>query len=160
MDPDEARTVLGVPAGAPHVDVRQAFRRLVLDHHPDRTGGDGETTRRLVEAYRALTSDAPKPEPEPEHEPEPRAEADAAPLLESLLDGDAVEVELPPDEAFLVLLDAAADLGDVTYVDAEAGLLEVVRTRADGSRSSVVLTLQGRAAAGTTEVFVTEEPLG
>ena len=149
MDPAEARTVLGVAVDASDDEVRSAFRRLVLDHHPDRTDGDAATTRALLEAYRLLQTD------------EPHAEPDARNPLLTLLDGGSLELALPPDEAFLVLLDAAAEIGDVTYVDAESGLLEVVRTDpADGARTSLVLTLQGRAATGTTEVFGTEEPLG
>ena len=142
MDQPEARRLLGVGDDATADDVRRAFRRLVLEHHPDRAGGDGDTTRALVAAYRTLQ--APLPEANP---------------LAPLLDGAVLELELPPDEAFLAVLDAAADLGDVTYVDAEAGLLEVVLTDGDGRRTSLVLTLQGRAATGTTEVFGTFEPL-
>jgi hypothetical protein len=145
MDPAEARTVLCVAADASDDEVRAAFRRLLLDHHPDRTGGgDGEATRVLIEAYRTLAAGGP----------EPLAQLD---LFDVTAD---FELELPADEAFLAVLDAAHAIGDVTYVDAEAGLLEVVRTHADGTRTSLLLTLQGRAAAGTTEVFVTEEPLG
>jgi hypothetical protein len=146
MDRSEARHLLDVGPDAGADEVRRAFRRLVLDHHPDRTGGDAAATRALVEAYRTLQ------EPEPDH--------GRNPLLD-LVDGGSLELELPADEAFLAVLDAAAELGDVTYVDAEAGLLEVVLVDPDtGARSSLVLTLQGRAALGTTEVFGTLEPMG
>jgi len=146
MDQSEARALLGVEAEADADDVRRAFRRLLLDHHPDRAGGDGATTRTLLEAYRTL------------QQPDPAATRN--PLLD-LVDGGSLELVLPADEAFLVVLDAAAELGDVTYVDAESGLLEVVVTDAGtNERASLLLTLQGRAALGTTEVFGTIEPLG
>ena len=146
MSPDDARRLLGVDDDAGADDVRRAFRRLVRDHHPDRAGGDADVTRALLDAYRTLQS--------------PAEDAPAINPLLVLLEHGSLELELPPDEAFLVLLDAAADVGDVTHVDAESGLLEVVRTDVDGSRTSLVLTLQGRAATGTTEIFLTEEPLG
>ena len=146
MDQPEARRLLGVPADADDDEIRRAFRRLLIDHHPDRAGGDGATTRELVEAYRALQTDPPEP--------------DRNPLLD-LLEGGNLELVLPADEAFLAVLDAAADLGDVTYVDAESGLLEVVLTdAATGARTSLLVTLQGRAALGTTEVFGTIESVG
>jgi hypothetical protein len=151
MDQPAARRLLGVGADASADEVRRAFRRLVLDHHPDRTGGDGDATRALVEAYRLLRTDQTD-------QTDPAPGSARNPLLD-LVDGGSLEVELPADEAFLVVLDAAADLGDVTYVDAEAGLLEVVLATDGGGRASLVLTLQGRAALGTTEVFGTLEPL-
>src|SRR4051794_24887294 len=111
MDRPEARHVLGVGDDAGPDDVRRAFRRLLLDHHPDRTGGDGDVTRSLVAAYRTLQCDATD-DPSPD---------ERNPLLD-LIDGGSLEVALPADEAFLAVLDAAAELGDVTYVDAESGL--------------------------------------
>jgi hypothetical protein len=142
MDQFEARRILDVAHDATVEDVRRAFRRLVLEHHPDRAGGDGDATRLVVEAYRTLEG--------------PAAEANP---LGPLLAGGTLELDLPPDEAFLAVLDAASDLGDVTYVDPEAGLVEVVLHDGQGGRTSLVLTLQGRAASGTTEVFGTFEPL-
>jgi hypothetical protein len=49
-------------------------------------------------------------------------------------------------------------IGDVSFVDRESGLLEVIVTFAGFGPCSVVLTLQGRAA-GLTEAFCTVEPL-
>ena len=143
MDRSAASHVLGVAPDATDDDIRRAFRRLLLEHHPDRTGGDGDAARLLVDAYRTLQAEAPGP-----------PETTTTNLLEPLLAGGSLELELPPDEAFLAVLDAAADLGDVTYVDPEAGLVELVL----GDRTSVLLTLQGRAATGTTEVFGTVGP--
>jgi hypothetical protein len=50
----DAWQVLGVPAGAPDADVKQAYRRLVLDTHPDRHPDDptaAEEFRRIQAAY-------------------------------------------------------------------------------------------------------------
>jgi curved DNA-binding protein len=51
---EEARRILGVDADAEPETLRQAFNAAVKAAHPDRTGGDGERLRQVIEAYRAL----------------------------------------------------------------------------------------------------------
>lgn len=45
--------ILGLKMGASQKEIRDAFRRLVLDHHSDR-GGDEEKTKRIIQAYEDL----------------------------------------------------------------------------------------------------------
>ncbi|TCD56348.1 J domain-containing protein [Synechococcus sp. BS55D] len=45
--------VLGLQAGASQEAIKQAFRRLVKQHHPD-MGGSAEAFRRISEAYQSL----------------------------------------------------------------------------------------------------------
>ena len=144
MDPADAATHLGVAPDAHPDDVRRAFRHLVHRHHPDHDGGDATATRTLVEAYRTLTA--------------PATRTDPAPTAGATADGDTLHLPLPPDEAFLHLLDAADRIGDVTYVDADAGILQARVTFDDGRNADLVVTLQGRAATGETEAFCTLEP--
>jgi hypothetical protein len=54
----KAHEVLGVRPGAPADEVRAAWRRKVLDVHPDR-GGDEAAFAEVHEAYRTLTGEAP-----------------------------------------------------------------------------------------------------
>lgn len=51
MNPHE---VLGVPTDAPADQIREAFRRYVQVHHPDR-GGDKASFRLGLDAYRTLS---------------------------------------------------------------------------------------------------------
>ena len=154
MERDEAARHLGVAPDAPADVARSAFRRLVRQHHPDVTGdADSTAARTLTEAYRVLTGigtgvrpDPAPPEPAPPEPPEPAVTVATA--------GDTLVLDLPPDEAFGRLLDAAAAVGEVTYADPEGGLLEVVVRFDDGRRASIVLSLQGRAT-GSTDAFAT-----
>jgi len=85
--PQQARDpyqVLGVDPGATDADVRGAYRRLVLKHHPDHNGGSAESTRRFEEvqdAYarvRELRAAGPPPKTQtpPAGTPPPRTGAD------------------------------------------------------------------------------------
>ena len=82
--PQQARDpyrVLGVGPGATDAEVRAAYRRLVLLHHPDHNGGSAESARRfeeVQEAYatvRALRAAGSRPS-SPPPPPPPRADAD------------------------------------------------------------------------------------
>ena len=49
----EALSVLGLKAGASKASIKQAFRKLVKQHHPD-LGGSAEAFRRVNQAYQLL----------------------------------------------------------------------------------------------------------
>lgn len=49
----DALAALGLQAGASREAIKQAFRRLVKQHHPD-LGGSAEAFRRISEAYQSL----------------------------------------------------------------------------------------------------------
>lgn len=51
----EALAVLGLQAGASQEAIKQAFRHLVKQHHPD-VGGSAEAFRRVTEAYQCLVA--------------------------------------------------------------------------------------------------------
>lgn len=122
--------MLGVPPDADLIDVRAAYLRLVRVHHPDVAPGRSEATAetaRLTEAWSVLrrgttTDDAPSG---PEAPADPRAARHRPGPVADGRDVDAdVAGSATPD--FLALLDAASALGEVTWADRHAQMVQVV----------------------------------
>jgi hypothetical protein len=144
VDRADALSVLGLAEGTSPTAVRDRYLELLRRHHPDLAGAASTATAATItEAYRVVRTTLPAP---------PDA---VEPAVTVMADGDTLVVGLPADEAFLALLDVAASIGDVTYVDPEGGLIETLVTFTTGSAASLVMSLQGRAATGTTDAFCT-----
>jgi curved DNA-binding protein len=170
VDVAEARDLLGVGATADDAELRRAYRQALRRTHPDLPGGTADATRRVVAAYRLLaevpaTSPASGPTAArasaaaagPRAAP-PSAAASPPSAVSVTVDGDTVAADLPAGDLLAMLHEVGHRIGDVTFVDRESGLLEVVVTFEGYGPCSVVLTLQGRSA-GLTEAFCTVEPL-
>lgn len=50
----QACRVMALPPTATEAEIRQRFRELALQHHPDRPGGDGEKMKLVLAAYEQL----------------------------------------------------------------------------------------------------------
>jgi hypothetical protein len=158
VDSAEARTVLAVGPAAGADEIRRAFRRQLRRTHPDvaSDGQDaGRRTARLVQAYTMLRR-APRPHgaitAPPPSGPRPTLTAT----------GESLRWNVPAGETFRLLVDAADSIGDITYVDVEAGLLDVVVV-ADGTACSLMATVSACSVPGwppATEVVFALEPLG
>lgn len=148
MDIGDARAVLGVPASASAAEVRAAYWARLRAAHPDHNAGRDAGTAEVVAAYRVLR-DAP-PEPAvPSVPPEPGPSA-------VVVDGDTVTADLPVGDLFGLVVQAADALGHLAYVDAHAGVVEVVVDLDGHGACSVVLTLDPERHVATCTV----EPLG
>ena len=168
MQPGDARRLLGVTDGADADELRAAFRRLLLHHHPDRnTASDAtERTIELTAAYRLLVDLAAEPPvpTEPSAQPASQRASRVPPsvpdteLTVELVDDSTIALGAPPDETLFLICETAHQLGEITYLDPSAGLVEVIVEFVEAPTSSVVFTLQGRAT-GVTDVFCTVEPL-
>lgn len=60
LNRQSASKILGVNPNASKEDIKKAYRKLSMKHHPDREGGDEEQFKKLQEAYDFLEN-GPKP---------------------------------------------------------------------------------------------------
>jgi hypothetical protein len=164
MEASEAAALLGVPRDATSRQLRTAYRRRIRERHPDRAGPAATLdATRIIEAYRVLSDPAtqvdPVTTPAAADSPVVRTAAppDGTGSLVTLVDDETVGFAFPADEVFVLLAEVADSIGDVTYIDPDAGLLEVLVTPSGSGPWSVVLSLQGRA--DRVEAFCTVEAL-
>ncbi|MBK6502912.1 MULTISPECIES: DnaJ domain-containing protein [Candidatus Neomicrothrix] len=162
MTPSDARALLGVSPQATHDEVRAAFRAQIGRHHPDVNPAPGTSARAmaLIEAWEVLSvepavTDPPVTDP-PITDP-PITDPPITGPLAAWATGSSVMAAAPADEVMLWLIDAAHRVGDVTFLDMAAGLVEALVEFVDGPVVTLTLSLQGRVAAGT-EVFISMEP--
>lgn len=165
MDVAEARALLGVGEQPAWPEVRAAYRRLIQAAHPDRAGGDTQRAAILNAAYATLVrarrkgelhAPAPPAAP-PVDEPHIASYDEEYPVPPEVLDGDTIRLSVPPDEAFVHLLEAAHRIGDVTYVDRSCAIFEALVAVEGEGACSLVVTLQGRAHG--TDAFCTLEAI-
>ena len=162
MDPEEARRALGIGSGATPAELRRAWRRLVREAHPDVAPGGtdaGERTARINAAYTLLRSGrrpsvgtpAPAPGPHPAPPPAP-VRADSGTLV----------FAGPPTPTYLGLLEAAHRIGDVTHIDLDGGLLEILVDGPGVGTCSVLVDVEGRPDGGTeasVSIEILNDPL-
>jgi hypothetical protein len=160
VDPRAAREALGLGPAPTWPEVRAAYRAAIRASHPDHAGGSGTRAAVVTEAYAALVRDRDRGRASPT--PRRRASTRPAPGREPIgpvevLDGDTLHLPVPPDEAFVVVLEACHSIGDVTYVDRSCAILETLVTIEGEGACSLVITFQGRAHG--TEAFCTLEAI-
>lgn len=181
MNVAQAAGILGVGVDAPWDDVRRAYRDRIRTHHPD-TAGDASSgdAARIIEAFRTLDQARTATPPPPPTEtgaaahppPPPRTPAEGegwwpgghrrsgpiglAPPV-TRLDADTLAVAAPADETFRWLVEAAHDIGEITYLDRSGPILEVLCRFEGEPATSLMITIQGRSAG--TEAFCTTESI-
>jgi hypothetical protein len=176
-DLGRAREVLGVTEQSTMAEVRSTYRARLRKVHPDQNSSlsAAEETKELIAAFRVVAEVYSQPRvgsasarvaaSEPEvrtgegfgSDPAYSGDLDVT-AFASLVDDDTVAIESTGTEAFAALVAVGHEIGDVTYIDRQNELLEILLRTVTNDTLSLVATLQGRAN-GTTEAFLTLEPL-
>lgn len=117
----DALAVLGLGASATWTEIRRAYRDRVRVAHPDieatdRLGATGRTAALNVafDTLAAATAGGSRPLPEPEPPPAPVPAA------------TPITLRAGPGDVFVQLLEAAHEIGEVGYMDPEAGLIQIL----------------------------------
>jgi hypothetical protein len=157
---DEALALLGLTDPFDAVQLRLAYRAAARLLHPDRPDAPPDATERMVAVNLAhgLLGGTHDTVPGPPPAPAPARQASHVDRLGVELGEDGtLLVDAPAEETFERLLEAVEAIGDPTYVDTDAGLLQIIVGHDDATFSYLTFSLQGRAAG--TEVFTTVERL-
>lgn len=166
---DEALARLGLGAGERDpATIRNAYLAAIRGAHPDvnhRVGATDESASITV-AYRLVVETIGAGEPggaEPDPGPAPGSTPPPPPPPEPVVitvdvrvvADDTIEVAAPPDVTFAWLVQTGHVIGDVTFLDRSAALLQILVSFVDEPICQMIFDLQGRAARGTTEIFCT-----
>lgn len=153
MNRERALRTLGLEKGAQVADINRAYRALIRQAHPD-AGGSTAVAARITEAYhwlqRAGVEPPPTPKPAPPPQPAPSAADDASVLL------------LPPGDIFARLVEAGHQLGEVSYIDHDAGIVQITFTAHNGvvcQLAATVVSRPSRASQTDARVEFTLDPL-
>ena len=161
MDLTEARRVLGVSAEAPWTEVRNRYHSLMLANHPDHAGSrNTATAAEITSAYALVESHHEHGGGRAAGRP-PSPTRPARPVVPSpadwsgwarlpagsvqVVDSDTLGIDASREEAMLALLEVAHDIGEVSFVDIDLGMLEVIVQFVGTPTCSLVVNLQGRA---------------
>ncbi|MCX7620081.1 MAG: J domain-containing protein [Acidimicrobiales bacterium] len=150
METSEAWAVLGLAPGASRAEIRSAYRSLVRALHPDHASAHQisratERTAAVTEAYALVLRELDRQHqcPTASHE---SAQSQAGAIADVRIAGnDTLTIDAPPDEAYLILYEAAGNVGEISYYDQQLGIVEMIVRFEGGPSCSVVMTLQGRA---------------
>ena len=147
---------LGLEMGARADDINRAYRALIRQAHPD-AGGSTAVAARITEAYHWLqragaeAPQAPKPTPPPQPAPSASGNAD-----------DSMTLLLPPGDVFTRLVEAGHQLGEVSYVDRDTGIVQVTFTADNGVVCQLAATIVSGSRTGApsdARVEFTLDPL-
>ncbi len=179
MELTTARTILGVEPGDDWTVVRANYRERIRRSHPDVAGEAGvASTLELNAAYRALgvarregrLHEMPPPPDPPRAPVAPPGEAPSAtrprwseppePAPDArIVDASTIVLDSTPGETFRRLVEAAHEIGELSYLDRSSAIFEAVVALDDGTHASFVVSLQWRAHDATCEAFCTLEAL-
>ena len=147
-------------------EVRRAYRAVIRTRHPDRAGeASTADAAHVISAYATLRDVASGKVPRragPTSARRPtvirvRWRPPIEPASITRIDDDTIAIGAPANEAFLLLVEAAHDIGEVSYLDRSVPILEAICQFVGTPAISLVITTQGRNDG--TEAFCTTESI-
>ncbi|MFN3218797.1 MAG: DnaJ family molecular chaperone [Acidimicrobiales bacterium] len=145
MSVADACAVLGVRSDAAWADIRAAYRSGMRRNHPDLTTGEGATARaaRLNAAFAVLA------------EATDRGRRPAGPTVQpsqahlTRRPERTPTLEVPAGDVFVRVLEAAYDIGDVSYIDPEAGLIQLLLADGGPAASQLLIVIDESVVPAT-----------
>ena len=153
MNRERALRTLGLDSGARTDDINRAYRALIRQAHPD-AGGNTAVAAHITEAYHWLQragAQSPPPPKTPQTDPPASVTTD-----------DSMTLLLPPGDVFIRLVEAGHQLGEVSYVDRDAGIVQVTFTADNGVACQLAATVVSggsTTSGGDARVEFTLDPL-
>ena len=153
---ERALRTLGLEKEAQPDDINRAYRALIRQAHPD-AGGSTVVAARITEAYHWLQRAGAEPPqaPPPPHPPQPDPSATDK-------DDDSYVLGLPPGDIFARLVEAGHQLGEVSYIDRDAGIVQITITAHNGvvcQLAATIVPIPSRASQAEARVEFTLDPL-
>jgi curved DNA-binding protein CbpA len=136
--------ILGVKYGASDREIREAFRKLILDHHSDR-GGDEEKVKKVIQAYEDLKIGKTHPDTEADKLKKSRVysgDSDEERKKRNLVLSGDVAREMHIAEEWAALLNRSDQTGSKLFGSKELGEVEFER------KKTGKLFIKGRFWAG------------
>ena len=159
MTPDEALRVLALTRPVTWPDIQARHRTLIRTEHPD-AGGDAAKAAELNQALEVLAGAAPTDPPLQEGRGG-RVGARLAPDEGAGMPAGVdrlLHLGVEPGDLLMRLAEAGHAIGNVVFVDPQAGLLEVVV--GEGRDAAQLAVTVGEPTADEVPVAFTLEPLG
>jgi hypothetical protein len=140
-----ALDILGLDPDVTWPNIRLAYRDLVRACHPDLdVANDAAATERTAALNVAFDTLAAATDG---GRIELRAPLDGSvrnPPEAASTSGERVTLQAPPGDVFIQLLDAAHEIGEVSYMDPEAGLIQVLLQDGDPTASQLLIAVDQR----------------
>ena len=145
MNRDTALRTLGLRHDAHNDQITAAYRKLIRKAHPD-VGGDTAAAARITEAYAWLRQSAPR---------SVRAPRGAEPVPSD----ERLVLLLPPGDVFARLCELGQRLGELSYLDPQAGIMQVTFTALNSAPCQLMATVVAGSNPEESQVEFTLEAL-
>ncbi len=140
---DTALATLGLERAMSWDEMRHAYRRRLRDHHPDVDPNPDATahTAALTAAWTVVARATSGGTRELRISPDPQTETPATASQAQTPAVRPMTLAAPAGDVFVHLLEAASAMGEVSYMDPEAGLLQLLLDNGDPAGAQLLIAV-------------------